>query len=231
MTEANTDVPPVARLGRQPSTSHAQLSHVALQLFLEHGFDETTVDDIATAAGIGRRTFFRYFPSKNDLPWGDFEQLLDGLREFLAALPPSMPLIEALREGVLEFNRLPDVEIPYHRRRMELLLHVPTLLAHSTLRYAAWRGVVADFAGERLGVPPESLEPQTVAWVTLATCLAAYEQWLRQDDASLLVLLDEAFHTLEGMFGPAGASEGTFAGAERDLGTSRATSAPRSPES
>jgi mycofactocin system transcriptional regulator len=124
--------------GRQPSTSHAHLSHVALKLFFERGFNETTVDDIAAAAGIGRRTFFRYFSSKNDLPWGDFERLLEGMRVFLASLPPTMPLMAAIREAVLEFNRLPDDEIPYHRRRMELLLHVPTLLAHSTLRYGDW---------------------------------------------------------------------------------------------
>lgn len=187
--------------GRQPSTSHAHLSHVALQLFFERGFNETTVDDIASAAGIGRRTFFRYFPSKNDLPWGDFERLLDGMRAFLAGLPATMPLMAAIREAVLEFNRLPDDEIPYHRRRMQLLLHVPNLLAHSTLRYAAWRDVVAEYAARRMHSEKSSLGPQTVAWVSLATCLAAYEQWLLDEDANLLGLLDDAFASLEGMFG------------------------------
>ena len=56
------------RVGRAPATTHGELSHVALALFLERGFDHTTVDDIAAAAGISRRTLFRYFPSKNDLP-------------------------------------------------------------------------------------------------------------------------------------------------------------------
>lgn len=187
--------------GRQPSTSHAHLSHVALELFFERGFNETTVDDIATAAGIGRRTFFRYFPSKNDLPWGDFERLLEGMRVFLAGLPATMPLMVAIREAVLQFNRLPDDEIPYHRRRMQLLLHVPTLLAHSTLRYAAWREVVAEYAAQRMRSDKNSLAPQTVAWVSLATCLAAYEQWLVDEDADLIGLLDDAFTSLEGMFG------------------------------
>jgi mycofactocin system transcriptional regulator len=182
--------------GRQPSTSHAQLSHVALELFFDRGFEATTIDDIAAAAGIGRRTFFRYFASKNDLPWGDFDSLLDRMTQFLDALPVSLPIMEAVREAALEFNRLPDSEVPYHRRRMELLLHVPDLLAHSTLRYAAWRGVVARFAAARLGVDELDIEPQTVAWVSLATCLAAYEQWLREDDADLLALLGESFSIL-----------------------------------
>ncbi|UUT36556.1 TetR family transcriptional regulator [Microbacterium elymi] len=45
------------------------MSHIALELFLANGFDETTVDEIARAARIGRRTFFRYYASKNDLAW------------------------------------------------------------------------------------------------------------------------------------------------------------------
>ena len=173
---------------------------MAFQLFFERGFDETTVDEIAVVAGIGRRTFFRYFPSKNDLPWGDFEELLDGMRAFLAGLPATMPLMAAIRNAVLEFNRIPEVEVQYHRRRMQLLLHVPTLLAHSTLRYAAWREVVAEFAAARLGVAVDRLEPQTIAWTSLAACLAAYEEWLRHDDAELLPLLGEAFDTLEHLF-------------------------------
>lgn len=219
VSETTASSPPVVRQGRQPSTSHAHLSHVALELFLERGFDRTTVDDIASVAGIGRRTFFRYFPSKNDLPWGDFDLLLEGLRAYLRTLPPTMPLMEALRQGVLEFNRLPDDEIPYHRRRMELLLHVPTLLAHSTLRYAAWRAVVAEFAADRLGLPAASLEPQTVAWVCLAACLAAYEQWLRQEDADLLHLLDESFRALQWMFAEEGLGANALTPRTHDAGS------------
>src|ERR1700733_4483234 len=63
---------PVARAGRKPVTSRADLEHVAFDLFDRQGFERTTVDDIARAAGIGRRTFFRYFPSKNAVPWGTF---------------------------------------------------------------------------------------------------------------------------------------------------------------
>src|SRR5579863_5655824 len=56
------------QLGRRRVTSQAELEHIAFDLFEANGFEQTTVEDIATAAGIGRRTFFRYFPSKNDVP-------------------------------------------------------------------------------------------------------------------------------------------------------------------
>jgi mycofactocin system transcriptional regulator len=188
--------PVAARLGRRPATSRAELSHVALQLFAERGFEATTVDDIAAAAGIGRRTFFRYFASKNDVAWGDFEAELAKMRAYLRAMPPDVPLMEALRASVLEFNRLPPEEIPNHRQRMELLLHVPALLAHSTLRYRAWREVVAEYAAERLGLPAGSQESQTIAWALLGVALAAYEQWLAQDDADLTELLDTSLRLL-----------------------------------
>src|SRR5688500_18958743 len=102
------------RIGRSPATTRGELSHISLGLFLERGFDETTVDDIVKAAGIGRRTFFRYFTSKNDLPWGEFDDLLDGMRAHLASVPRDVPLMEALRQAVVEFNRFPADEIPFH---------------------------------------------------------------------------------------------------------------------
>jgi TetR/AcrR family transcriptional regulator, regulator of mycofactocin system len=185
----------VVRIGRQPATTHADISHTGLRLFVERGFDRVTVDDIAAACGIGRRTFFRYFPSKNDLPWGQFDDMLDGMREHLASLPRSLPLRDALRIAIVVFNHIPDNELQYHRERMSLLLTVPSLVAHSTIRYAAWRQVIAEFVGERLGIDPAGLKPQTIAFVCLGVSVAAYEQWLAHEEASLSDLLDEGFLT------------------------------------
>ncbi|MCM1946337.1 TetR/AcrR family transcriptional regulator [Streptomyces sp. G2] len=57
----------------------------AFQLFLERGYEQTTVDDIVTLAGVGRRSFFRYFPSKEDVVFPDHDQCLDDMTRFLAA--------------------------------------------------------------------------------------------------------------------------------------------------
>jgi mycofactocin system transcriptional regulator len=189
------------RLGRQPSTSVAELSHIGLELFIRNGFDATTVDDIAEAAGIGRRTFFRYFPSKNDLPWGDFEQLISAMHAYLMALPQEVPIRQAIRGAVLRFNEFPDVEDSYHRQRMTLLLTVPTLVGHSTLRFAAWRQAVAEFVASRLGLDPDDLLPKTMGYTYLAVSIAAYERWLLDHDAQLLDLLAQALDDLGDAFG------------------------------
>ena len=189
-----------ARLGRLPTTSRAELCSIALSLFIERGFEQTTVDDIASAAGVGRRTVFHYFASKNDLPWGDFDAGLEEMHRFLRELPTKMSVVEAISVAVIEFNRFPAEDISHHRERMKLLLEVPALQAHSALRYAAWRAVLSKFAAERLGLEEASLEPQAIARVFLGISLSAYEQWLRDADTDLIAVLQEAQTILPRLF-------------------------------
>jgi mycofactocin system transcriptional regulator len=184
------------RGGRPPATSRSELERVAYQLFGKHGFDETSIDDITAAAGIARRTFFRYYPSKSDLVWGDFDQQCDRLRQWFSAAPPETPMMEAIHQAVLEFNRLPPGQETAHRRRLGLILGVPSLLANSTLRFTQWRAEVAAFAARRLCLAPDDLLPQVIGHSALGATLAAYEQWLRDEDADLMSLLDEALGEL-----------------------------------
>lgn len=177
------------RGGRPPATSRVELERVALSLFAEHGFAETTVEEIAEAAGVGRRTFFRYFESKNDVMWGEFDALLADMAAWLAGVDRDVPMVEAVRGAVVRFNSLPPEAVPAHRERMALILRVPALQAHSTLRYAAWRDVVATFAARRLGEPVDAFGPQLLGHLALGAALAAYEQWLGDVGADLPELL------------------------------------------
>jgi mycofactocin system transcriptional regulator len=192
--------PVISRAGRRRVTSREELEHAAFDLFGRQGFDRTTVDDIAAAAGIGRRTFFRYFPSKNDVPWGNFEAELERMRARLAACQRQTPLMDAIRVAIVDFNRIEPEQVPWHRRRMELILRTPTLQAHSTLRYAAWREVIAEFVGERTGQSPDALAPRTIAYAALGVAVAAYEQWLETDGTDLSDLLDGAMRELAAAF-------------------------------
>lgn len=198
MTDHGTAVGRVP--GRRKVTTRAELEQVAFDLFGQYGFEQTTVDDIAFAAGIGRRTFFRYFPSKNDVPWGNFEGELARMRQRLAAVPAEVPLMDALRAAIVDFNRVSPGEVPAHRRRMELILRVPALQAHSTLRYAAWRQVIAGFVAERTGQPAGELLPQAVAYALLGAAVAAYEQWLDGGRDDLAELLDASVLALAEAF-------------------------------
>jgi mycofactocin system transcriptional regulator len=178
------------RTGRPPATSREELERVAMRLFSEHGFDATTVDDIAVAAGIGRRTFFRYFGSKNDVVWGRFAEGLVDFRATLEATPADVPLDDALRRAIVAFNALPAEQVPVHRQRMTLILTVSSLQAHSTLMYAEWRQVVADFVAGRLGLSTDDLLPRFAGHAMLGAAVAAYEQWLANGEADLPALLN-----------------------------------------
>ncbi len=93
-----------ARVGRRRSTTRDHITDVAIDLFATYGFDEVSVDDVAQAAGIARRTLFRYYPSKNAIPWGDFDAHLEHFRDLLAELDPEVPISAALRSALLAFN-------------------------------------------------------------------------------------------------------------------------------
>ena len=183
-------------LGRPPTTTHADIEAVAFALFERKGFDATTTEDIAVAAGIGRRTVFRYFPSKNDIPWGQFDASLEFLRRTLESTPQEAPVWEAVQRGVTTFNTFDPAAIPQHRQRMKLLLRTPSLQAHSALMYERWRAVISSFVAHRTGQAPGDLQPRLAGHVSLALALTAYEVWLTDETTSLTDLLDAALASL-----------------------------------
>ncbi|WP_074322477.1 mycofactocin system transcriptional regulator [Mycobacteroides abscessus] len=186
-----------ARVGRRPSTTRDEITAVAMTLFAQHGFDEVSVDDIAAAAGIARRTVFRYYSSKNAIVWGDFDSHLGVMRTLLKETADTVDTSTALRQAVLTFNDFPVDETPRHRMRMRMILEVPALQAYSMLMYTGWRDVIAQFVARRSGTDPGSLLPQTVAWTLLGVALAAYEQWLADESSKLTTLLGKGFDAAE----------------------------------
>jgi TetR/AcrR family transcriptional regulator, regulator of mycofactocin system len=184
------------RVGRRRSTSWDHISNVAIDLFAARGFDEVSVDDVAEAAGIARRTLFRYYASKNALPWGDFDAHLDHMRDLLSDLDPTVPVSGALRTALLAFNTFDETETARHRQRMRVILETAALQAYSMTMYAGWRTVVAAFVAKRLGVKADDLVPQTVAWTMLGAALSAYQHWLADESVSLVEALGDAVDTV-----------------------------------
>ncbi|MDJ0392815.1 mycofactocin system transcriptional regulator [Rhodococcus sp. G-MC3] len=187
---------PSSRVGRRPSTTRGQISDLSIELFAKQGFDETSVDEIAEAAGIARRTFFRYFPSKNAVPWGDFDEQLAALRGVLAGLPDDISLADGIRSALLQFNTFPEDEKPVHRQRMALILHNPALQGYSMLMYEGWRYVIAEYVAARTDSNSNDHFPRTVGWMVLGVAMSAYEQWLTDESLDLAELLTEGTRTL-----------------------------------
>jgi mycofactocin system transcriptional regulator len=165
-------------------------------LFELQGFDETTMEQIADAVGVGRRTLFRYFPSKNDIPWGQFDESLRHFQEQFDAVPDDVPLAQAVHRCVIAFNDFDESAMPQHRTRMRLILTTPTLQAHSALRYEAWRAVISEYVGRRLALPADAAVPRLVGHVSLAVAVASYERWLADPELRLTDVLTESMAEL-----------------------------------
>jgi TetR/AcrR family transcriptional regulator, regulator of mycofactocin system len=188
------------RRGRPPGTSARDLELVALRLFAERGFDDTTVDDIAAGAGVSRRTFFRYFDSKASVLWSEFDTEVDTIRGLLAATSDDLSAMQAVRQAVLAANHYRVEDVPELRARMHLISSIPALAASATVHYDAWEQAISEFVSRRTGQPADSLYPLAVGRATLAACRAGYERWASRADADLTVYLDAALRALAAGF-------------------------------
>ena len=182
-----------SRVGRRRSTTPEHITDVAIELFTARGFADVSVDDVAHAAGIARRTLFRYYASKNAILWGDFGTHLAHLQDLLDNVGPQVRMGEALRAALLAFNTFDERETARHRKRMRVILQSIELQDYSMTMYAGWRGVIAGFVARRLGVKTTELVPQTVGWTMLGVALSAYEHWLGDECVTLPEALGNAF--------------------------------------
>ena len=169
--------------GRRLSTTRASIVDVALDLFARQGYDATSVDQIAEAAHISRRTLFRYFPGKAAIAWGEFDEQIHLMLDYLDSVPDSVPLRDALADALVQFNTFPDSQTEVHRTRMRLLLGVDELRAHSTLVYADWRRAISDFVAHRRGESVRDLIPASTAHAALGIALSAYRLWVNEPGA------------------------------------------------
>jgi mycofactocin system transcriptional regulator len=176
---------------------------VALRLFADAGFEATTVDQVAAAAGVSRRTFFRYFESKAEVLWNTFDQDVAAISRLLAQASDELAMMDAIRWAVVATNHYRAADVPELRTRINLIGSVPALQASATLHYAAWERAISDFVAARIGQPAESLYPLAVGRAVLAVCRAAYDRWVARADTDLQVYLDAAIRALGEGFDPA----------------------------
>jgi TetR/AcrR family transcriptional regulator, regulator of mycofactocin system len=183
-----------ARSGRPRATSRRELEHIALELFREHGFENTTVEQIAEQAGVSKRTFFRYFESKSAVLWSEFDQEVATLHRLLSEASPGLSMVDAIRSAVITANHYSKADVDELRARMHVISTVPALSASASVHYDRWAGALAQFAARRMGQPATAgdLIPQAIGFSALGACRAAFDQWVARQDDDLLPYLDQA---------------------------------------
>jgi len=181
--------------------TRARIESAALDLFTAQGFERVTTDEIADAAGISRRTFFRYVSTKADAVWGDFDAHVLRLEALLInAATAHRSVLASICDAYVEVNDYAEAELPMLRQRMRLILTEPALQAHSQVRYTAVDRVVAAHVARRTGVHPDALVPRLVATSTRAAATTAFEVWLADGSIPLAAALHQAFDELAAGF-------------------------------
>ncbi|MEW6477021.1 MAG: TetR family transcriptional regulator [Actinomycetota bacterium] len=185
---------------RRKKLTAAELEAAAFRLFGERGFDAVTVDDIAAEADVSRRTFFRYFASKEDVLLADHFVQLARLREAMAVRPPDEPIITALRNALLSMTGDFEDRKEMIILRGRLMRDTPSLQARSLVHQKLWEDAMAEMVAERLGVDPVTdLRPGVVSAATLAAMRVAFTNWLTSGcEGDLIALTTEALDLLDG---------------------------------
>ncbi|WP_406863788.1 TetR family transcriptional regulator [Streptomyces sp. HUAS MG47] len=179
----------------------------AFQLFLERGYEQTTVDDIVKTAGVGRRSFFRYFPSKEDVVFPDHEQALAQMQEFLAASAdtddPLVRVCDATRQVMRMYADNPTFSVQRYRLTREVT-GLRTYELSVVWRYEKTLGdyLRTRFADRRDG----TLRANVVAAAVVAAHNHVLRSWLRSGgQGDPLAEVDRALQFVRDTWNPAGA--------------------------
>jgi AcrR family transcriptional regulator len=193
--------PGARELARRAMT--AQIAEMAVTLFTERGYDETTVEEICAVAGISRTSFFRYFRSKEDVLMQDFADLGELLLASLETRPADEAPWTALRNAISPLAARYDADGARTRRALRLVIETPTLGAFHQDKLARWVKQLSPEIAGRLGSDPQdATDPAPNALISAAfACLdAALTAWVAGDGRgeSLDRLLDRAMGVLGG---------------------------------
>jgi AcrR family transcriptional regulator len=164
---------------RKKRQTRRALEEVAVELFVERGFDGVTIDEIVAAANVSKRTFYRYYDAKEDVLLSEHLQLLDTLCAALVARPPDEPLFDALRNALrhLGDENCPDMALIFDKTR--LLWETPSLAARMMQHQLTWEHALAGTIALRLGIDdPSDLRPPVLAAAILAALRVISQRWI-----------------------------------------------------
>jgi AcrR family transcriptional regulator len=186
---------PLGLRERKKAKTRAAIQEHALRLFREQGYHETTVEQIAAAAEVSPSTFFRYFPTKEDVVLFDATDPI-GL-EKLAQQPLDISLPEALRRTMHEvYEGLSEEQLQREFERQELAMSVPELRARSIAMFADSIDFMTPLLAERLGRRPDDVAVRTVCAAIMGAIMGQYLAHPEAGVRAMMERVDEALQLL-----------------------------------
>lgn len=180
---------------RKKAATKQSIQHHALRLFTEKGYDATTVEEIAAAAGVSHMTFFRYFPRKEEVvEYDEYDPLIEDL---IVARPPDEPPLVAVHQAIrLGLEQILRADREALLTRTRLVLHNPVLRSRNLVAQDATRDLFARALARRAGLAEPDLAATVQASAVLAVIGPAMTAWAQGDVDDLIAVIDDAFASL-----------------------------------
>lgn len=189
--------PPGGLRERKKERTRDELAAAAIALFIERGYDATTVEDIAAAVDVSARTFFRYFPAKEDVVVDFLRAGSVDVSEQLALRPADEALPVALRAATHHWAEATGERATHLRQLLDVLRSAPLLRARFEDERRRKMSSIAEIVAQRLGVDPATdPRPQLIASLVSTVIGASIERWIRTG-GSLADHVDAGFDLLE----------------------------------
>jgi AcrR family transcriptional regulator len=178
-----------------------QIAEHALRLFDDNGFDATTVSDISRTIGISQRSFFRYFPAKEDVVVGDPRPLGTLVVDAAAARPTDEPVWAVLRRAFDPIESAASTDPLRGLRTMRVMMSTASLRARNVEKHIAWAVMLEPVIVARLDGDEQTrnFRAHTLIHSALACLDVALAEWASRGGATPIgELLDDAFGALRG---------------------------------
>jgi AcrR family transcriptional regulator len=181
---------------RKKAKTRAAIQRHALRLFREQGYEATTVEQIADAAEVSPSTFFRYFPTKEDVVLFDaFDPLLITAFE---AQPPEMTPLQAMRKAIdATYTKMSAEDLQEQWERGRLVLSVPALRQRSLDEILRTGQLFAEIVAKRMGLPVDDLRVRTLVGAIFGALMAASVAGAQDPDVDFHKVMDESLAYLE----------------------------------
>jgi AcrR family transcriptional regulator len=184
---------------RKRAQTHARIQAEAMRLFLERGFEATTLDDIAQAAGVSRRSLFHYFESKEEIVFstkGDFPDLI---AQAVGRRPADEPLLEMVENALIDMGaRYQSTQMRDYAR---LIRDTPALHAGDQAKYEQVERVLAKALADCKGLPQGDIMCRVTAATAIGILKLAVEAWLAEGDCGPEIHGKAAFAALRRIVG------------------------------
>ncbi|WP_194891532.1 TetR family transcriptional regulator [Catenulispora pinisilvae] len=180
-------------MGRWEPDTRGRLERAAIELYLEQGFDQTTVAQIAKHAGLTTRTFFRHFLDKRDVLFVGMDELKERVANTIAAAPAAWPMVKATASGLTIAAAALQMRRDEAQARRSLIRATPELRERELIMFASVAETVATVLSDR-GAAERAA--RVTAQAMLAAFQVAFEYWGEHPDRELPQLVDEVLDEL-----------------------------------